>query len=219
MALAKGISKPVSSDKVRKKEMARISVFFIGNIHIRVIIILYLHIPGQGPGNGMKLKGNSLIIITKLDTRRNGGGEQWPENLRKFHGWREQSFFWTACFAAGTLLWFHTVQPEEVQVTKNPTAQTSQPAEEPEAPGMLEGEVLDLNTATLSDLMRLPGIGEKKGSAILAWRQEKGGFSAVEELLEVKGIGEATLERLRPYVTVGVPAVEKGGDHGTDSGG
>ena len=57
------------------------------------------------------------------------------------------------------------------------------------------------------------------GSAILAWRQEKGGFSAVEELLEVKGIGEATLERLRPYVTVGVPAVEKGGDHGTDSGG
>ena len=95
----------------------------------------------------------------------------------------------TACFAAGTLLWFHTVQPEEVQVTKNPTAQTSQPAEEPEAPGMLEGEVLDLNTATLSDLMRLPGIGE------------------------------ATLERLRPYVTVGVPAVEKGGDHGTDSGG
>lgn len=96
----------------------------------------------------------------------------------------------TACFAAGTLLWFHTVQPEEVQVTKNPTAQTSQPAEEPEAPGMLEGEVLDLNTATLSDLMRLPGIGEKKGSAILAWRQEKGGFSAVEELLEVKGIGE-----------------------------
>lgn len=84
---------------------------------------------------------------------------------------------------------------------------------------MLEGEVLDLNTATLSDLMRLPGIGEKKGSAILAWRQEKGGFSAVEELLEVKGIGEATLERLRPYVTVGVPAVEKGGDHGTDSGG
>ncbi len=125
----------------------------------------------------------------------------------------------TACFAVGTLLWFHTVQPEEVQVTKNPTAQTSQPVEEPEAPGMLEGEVLDLNTATLSDLMRLPGIGEKKGSAILAWRQEKGGFSAVEELLEVKGIGEATLERLRPYVTVGVPAVEKGGDHGTDSGG
>ena len=82
----------------------------------------------------------------------------------------------TACFAAGTLLWFHTVQPEEVQVTKNPTAQTSQPAEEPEAPGMLEGEVLDLNTATLSDLMRLPGIGEKKGSAILAWRQEGRNF-------------------------------------------
>ncbi|MFR1232569.1 MAG: ComEA family DNA-binding protein [Evtepia gabavorous] len=125
----------------------------------------------------------------------------------------------TACFAAGTLLWFHTVQPEEVQVTKNPTAQTSQPAEEPEAPGMLEGEVLDLNTATLSDLMRLPGIGEKKGSAILAWRQEKGGFSAVEEAAGGQGHWGGHPGAAAPYVTVGVPAVEKGGDHGTDSGG
>ena len=102
----------------------------------------------------------------------------------------------TACFAAGTLLWFHTVQPEEVQVTKNPTAQTSQPAEEPEAPGMLEGEVLDLNTATLSDLMRLPGIGEKKGSAILAWRQEKGPGAAAP-LCDRWGSGGG--ERRRPW--------------------
>ncbi len=125
----------------------------------------------------------------------------------------------TACFAAGTLLWFHTVQPEEVQVTKNPTAQTSQPAEEPEAPGMLEGEVLDLNTATLSDLMRLPGIGEKKGSAILAWRQEKGGIFRGGRAAGGQGHWGGHPGRLRPYVTVGVPAVEKGGDHGTDSGG
>ena len=38
--------------------------------------------------------------------------------------------------------------------------------------------------------------------AILTWRDEHGGFTSVDELLEVDGIGEATLEQLAPYVTV-----------------
>ncbi len=95
----------------------------------------------------------------------------------------------TACFAAGTLLWFHTVQPEEVQVTKNPTAQTSQPAEEPEAPGMLEGEVLDLNTATLSDLMRLPGIGEKKGAPFWPGARRRADFPRWKSCWRSRALG------------------------------
>ena len=89
---------------------------------------------------------------------------------------------------------------------------------EPAAPGLLDGEAMDLNTASAADLTRLPGIGQVKAEAIVAWREEHGGFSSVEELLEVKGIGEATLEGLRPYVTA-APAAEEGGDHGTNSGG
>ena len=67
---------------------------------------------------------------------------------------------------------------------------------------MLEGEVLDLNTATLSDLTRLPGIGQTKAQAILDWREAYGPFRAVEDLLSVDGIGEKTWETLRPYVRV-----------------
>ena len=60
----------------------------------------------------------------------------------------------------------------------------------------------DLNTATLSDLTRLPGIGEKKGQAILDKRTELGTFQSVDQLLEVRGIGEGILARISPYVTV-----------------
>ncbi len=110
----------------------------------------------------------------------------------------------TLLFAVGTLWWFHASQPE-AGVTLVETGQfteTAQPQEEPEAPGMLEGEVLDLNTASLSDFTRLPGIGETKAQAILDWREAHGPFRAVEDLLSVEGIGEKTLENLRPYVAV-----------------
>jgi competence protein ComEA len=59
-----------------------------------------------------------------------------------------------------------------------------------------------LNTATTEDLRRLPGIGEKRATAILALRARLGRFRAVEDLLKVKGIGRATLRRLRPMIRI-----------------
>ena len=105
----------------------------------------------------------------------------------------------TACFAAGTLLWFVF---RRTLLLYEPTAAEQQAEQTPEAPGLLEGERIDLNTATLSDLTRLPGIGEKKGQAILDKRTELGGFQSVDQLLEVRGIGEGILARISPYVTV-----------------
>ncbi|RME82040.1 MAG: ComEA family DNA-binding protein, partial [Caldilineae bacterium] len=57
---------------------------------------------------------------------------------------------------------------------------------------------VDLNTATAEELEALPGIGPKTAEAIIEGRP----YSAVDDLLRVKGIGEKTLEKLRPYVTV-----------------
>jgi competence protein ComEA len=62
--------------------------------------------------------------------------------------------------------------------------------------------LVDLNTATADQLDALPEIGPVTAASILAWRDEHGGFSSVDELLEVDGIGEATLGKLAPYVTV-----------------
>jgi competence protein ComEA len=67
--------------------------------------------------------------------------------------------------------------------------------------GDLSG-VVNLNTATAEQLMLLPGIGEAKARAILDRRKQQGGFKTVDELVEVKGIGTAALERIRPFVAI-----------------
>jgi competence protein ComEA len=65
----------------------------------------------------------------------------------------------------------------------------------------LSGTV-NVNTATAEQLQLLPGIGDARARAVIEARKRRGGFERVEDLLEVKGIGEASLEQLRPYVTV-----------------
>lgn len=52
---------------------------------------------------------------------------------------------------------------------------------------------ININTADVTELTKLKGIGVKKAEAIIAWRTEHGGFKSVDQLIEVKGIGEATL--------------------------
>ena len=62
-----------------------------------------------------------------------------------------------------------------------------------------------LNTATEAELRQLPSIGAKRAAAILALRQKLGKFRNVEDLLRVRGIGRATLKRLRPLVRIDPP--------------
>ena len=62
--------------------------------------------------------------------------------------------------------------------------------------------LVNLNTADQAALETLPGVGPVTAGAILAWRTDNGGFTSVDELLEVDGIGEATLEDLAPLVTL-----------------
>lgn len=62
--------------------------------------------------------------------------------------------------------------------------------------------VVDVNSATEAELVLLPGIGPSKARAILATRQRMGRFRRVEDLLRVRGIGRATLRRIRTMVTL-----------------
>ncbi|MRK02411.1 ComEA family DNA-binding protein [Aeromicrobium sp. S22] len=64
------------------------------------------------------------------------------------------------------------------------------------------GAKVNLNTATAEQLDTLPGVGPVTAQAILGWREENGRFSSVDDLLDVKGIGEATLAELRDLVVV-----------------
>jgi competence protein ComEA len=64
------------------------------------------------------------------------------------------------------------------------------------------GALVDLNTATAEQLETLPGVGPATAAAIIAHRDQNGPFTAVDQLLDVRGIGEAKLEQLRDLVSV-----------------
>lgn len=64
-------------------------------------------------------------------------------------------------------------------------------------------ELVDINTASATELEELSGVGPVTAEAIIEWRTSNGGFQSVDQLLEVDGIGEKTLADLSPHVTVG----------------
>lgn len=66
----------------------------------------------------------------------------------------------------------------------------------------LENGLVNINTANLHRFWSIDGIGETKARAIIKYREENGNFSSVDDLVNVSGIGEKTLERIRKYLTV-----------------
>ncbi len=84
------------------------------------------------------------------------------------------------------------------------SAPVNVPAADRSASGLdiaMQGPV-NLNTATAEQLMTLPGIGEVKAAAIIAYREQHDGFKTIEDLMEVSGFGEATFERLKDSICV-----------------
>jgi competence protein ComEA len=67
-----------------------------------------------------------------------------------------------------------------------------------------DGKVI-LNRAGLADLMRLPGVGPKRAEAILALRERLGSFRRPTDLLRVRGIGPATLQKMQPHFVLDPP--------------
>ena len=61
---------------------------------------------------------------------------------------------------------------------------------------------MNVNTASLDDLMTLPGIGEKRAESILKLREERGSFQTVEELLDAEGIKEGIFEKIKDLIKV-----------------
>ena len=64
------------------------------------------------------------------------------------------------------------------------------------------GTKININTASVSELMTLDGIGEVKAKAIVEYRTENGNFRSIDDLVLVNGIGEKTLEKNRDRITV-----------------
>jgi competence protein ComEA len=95
------------------------------------------------------------------------------------------------------------VDGEQILVGIPPPGGVAAPAASgPSAPDGSAGPMVNINSATQAQLEELPGVGPVTAEAILQWRTDHGPFTAVDELLEVSGIGDATLAEIAPFVTL-----------------
>ncbi|WP_439444292.1 helix-hairpin-helix domain-containing protein [Listeria aquatica] len=65
-----------------------------------------------------------------------------------------------------------------------------------------ESEKVNINQATAQDLEQVPGIGKAKATAIIEYREKEGLFTKIEDLTQISGIGEKTLEKLKAYLEI-----------------
>ena len=72
---------------------------------------------------------------------------------------------------------------------------------------------VNLNTATVTELMQLPKVGQKTAERIVAFRKQNGAFRRAEEVMGVKGIGEKGFKQLQPFLSISAaaPAAPKAG--------
>lgn len=108
----------------------------------------------------------------------------------------------------------HTEETEEIVERISTTSATVPPTTTEQwqiASEGTEGDVetalpdtrININTATLAELMQLPGIGEKLAQRIIDYRTSNGPFKKVDDLQSVNGIGEKTMDNLRDLISVG----------------
>jgi competence protein ComEA len=89
-----------------------------------------------------------------------------------------------------------------------PTAAAAQ-EKAPKNAASTVGAPLNLNTATVTQLEALPGVGMKVAERIVEYRQKNGGFKRVEDLMNVRGVGEKSFVKLKPMLTVSAPKADR----------
>ena len=106
----------------------------------------------------------------------------------------------TALAICGAIL---TASPAYTSTTEQAAPAATQAASTP---------AINLNVATIDQLETLPGIGRKTAERIIEYRTKNGGFKRIEDLMNVKGIGEKSFLKLKPLIAVPLKTDKAPGD-------
>ena len=106
----------------------------------------------------------------------------------------------TVLAICGTIL---TASPGYTATTQQAAPPVTQAASKP---------AINLNAATVEQLETLPGIGRKTAERIIEYRTKSGGFKRIEDLMNVKGIGEKSFLKLKPLIAVPLKTDKAPGD-------
>ncbi len=95
------------------------------------------------------------------------------------------------------LFCFGSVRAAETQAEKTESAKPTATA-----PATPSAQIINLNTATAEQIATLPGIGPKTAGLIVEYRKKNGNFKKIEEIMNVRGIGEKSFLKLKNRITV-----------------
>jgi len=108
-----------------------------------------------------------------------------------------------AATLATTAAWADPPRPAPAPTVGTATATAARAAPRPAATGAPAPEgVVNINTATVEELVRVPGIGPARAAAIVQLRERAHRFNHAEDLLRVRGIGRVGFRRMRPYLAL-----------------
>ena len=176
----------------RKKSMLLLTIFWIAVIFgscdnkEEETSAIWVDVSGAVKNPGVYKLENDARIFQAIEA---AGGFSEDADLQ----WLNQA----AEISDGEKIFVYT--KEETQTLKEQGISSEQEKENAEK---AEEAKININQASLEELQEIPGIGEARAQAIIAYREETGGFGSIEDIQQVSGIKGKTFEKIEPYITV-----------------
>ncbi|MDY6011897.1 helix-hairpin-helix domain-containing protein [Clostridium sp.] len=169
------------------------------------------NVKGQGSGEIIELKDNRIVVDIKGEVKNQGvyylnEGSIVEDLIREAGGItdkasldlvnRAEKLTNNKCIIIPSKEESNEIKgPQSNNIASMPSSMASTNSDD-------GNEIININTASESELVKINGIGPAKAKAIISYREENGGFGSIEDIKNVSGIGEGTFLKIKDYISV-----------------